>query len=156
MDSATLARHLKLEKLHHEGGFFRRTYTAPHSAGERPRATMIQYLVTPEEFSAFHLLQADEIFGFHAGDAVEMFQITASGDLSRIVLGTRFDRGEVPQVIVPGGVWQATRLLDGGNWALLGCTVVPGFEYTDYRVPSRPELTKLFPQHASLIEELTR
>jgi predicted cupin superfamily sugar epimerase len=31
--------------------------------------------------------------------------------------------------VVPGGAWQASRSL--GAYTLMGCTVAPGFEYSD-------------------------
>jgi predicted cupin superfamily sugar epimerase len=71
-------------------------------------------------------------------------------------LGNRLDEGERPQVVVRRGVWQGSRLADGGAWALLGCTVSPGFEFEDYEAGERAELCARWPAFRQLICELTR
>jgi predicted cupin superfamily sugar epimerase len=59
------------------------------------------------------------------------------------------------QVVVPRGVWQGSILEPGGDFALLGCTVAPGFDYADYQHGNREELLKQFPAHADLIRRLS-
>jgi len=71
------------------------------------------------------------------------------------VLGTNLIAGEFPQVVVPAGVWQGTRLAGDAGFALLGCTVAPGFDYADYRGGSRAELTAKWPAFAAEIARLT-
>jgi hypothetical protein len=70
-------------------------------------------------------------------------------------LGNRLDEGERPQVVVRRGVWQGSRLAAGGAWALLGCTVSPGFEFEDYEAGERAELCARWPVFRQLICELT-
>ncbi len=65
-------------------------------------------------------------------------------------------KGETPQVIVPALTWQGTKLIEGGSWALMGCTVAPGFEFADYLHGHREELTQKFPQHRELIQQYTK
>ena len=65
-------------------------------------------------------------------------------------------RGERPQVVVERGVWQGSRLVAGGKWALLGCTVSPGFEFEDYEMGVREELSAGWPEFAREIAALTR
>ena len=79
-----------------------------------------------------HRLQTDEIFHFYLGDPVEMLQLGPDDSGKVLILGTNLLRGMRPQVIVPAGVWQGSRLLPGGRFALLGTTVSPGFERADY------------------------
>jgi uncharacterized protein len=148
-DAEAVIRHLQLEWLPPEGGYFRSTYRSKSSSA-------IYYLVTPNEFSALHRLPQDEVFHFYRGDAVEMLQIHADGRAEILLLGTHLESGEVPQAVAPGGVWQGTRLIDGGRWALLGCTVAPPFEYALYEHGKRAELSRQFPQHRPLIEKFTR
>ncbi|PKP68174.1 MAG: hypothetical protein CVT83_06290, partial [Alphaproteobacteria bacterium HGW-Alphaproteobacteria-5] len=144
-----LIARLGLTKLPEEGGLYRETYRSaqemrlPH--GDRACCTAIYYLVTPDEFSALHRVASDEIFHFYAGDAVEMFQLWDDGAAQTIRLGPDVLGGEFPQVVVPAGVWQGTRLAEGGAWALLGCTVSPGFELADFEAGRRQDLLDAFP-----------
>lgn len=159
-DLPALIARLGLEKLPEEGGLFRETYRSTQTLvtpqGERPCCTAIYYLVTPEEFSALHRVASDEIFHFYAGDPVEMFQLWEDGEAQTIVLGPDILGGQFPQVVVPAGVWQGTRLRDAGAFALLGCTVAPGFELADFEAGDRSTLTRQFPHLADDIALFTR
>jgi predicted cupin superfamily sugar epimerase len=145
-----------------EGGWFVRTHEAAdwvsveRYGGLRRTGTAIYYLLEPETFSELHRLKSDEVFHFYAGDAVEMLQL-AEGSAGRLVtIGNDLAAGERPQVVVERGVWQGSRLKAGGAWALLGCTVSPGFEYEDYEAADRAELKGLWPEWAETIADLTR
>jgi predicted cupin superfamily sugar epimerase len=150
-----------------EGGWYVRTYEAEEFVpatvfadsrydGERRTSTAIYYLLEPDTFSEMHLLQSDEIFHFYAGDAVEMLQLLPDGGSERVVIGNDLAAGERPQVVVRRGVWQGSRLVQGGSWALLGCTVSPGFEFVDYAEGRRPELVARWPEWEEMIVALTR
>lgn len=150
-----------------EGGWYARTYESDEMvpatnfddgryAGPRRTGTAIYYLLEPDTFSEMHLLQSDEIFHFYAGDAVEMLQLLSGGTIRRVVIGNNFLAGERPQVVVPRGAWQGSRLVPGGKWALLGCTVSPGFEFEDYSEGDRATLAEGWPQAKTLIAALTR
>ena len=150
-----------------EGGWYVRTYEAEEMvageafgdgryAGARRTGTAIYYLLEPGTFSEMHRLKSDEVFHFYAGDAVAMLQLTADGRGERVVIGNDLVRGERPQVVVGRGVWQGSRLVAGGRWALLGCTVSPGFEFEDYEAGERVELCQGWPQFAEEIAALTR
>jgi predicted cupin superfamily sugar epimerase len=149
-----------------EGGFYIRTYESgeriPASAfaegrydGPRHTATAIYYMLEPGTFSEIHRLKSDEIFHFYAGDAVEMLQLHAGGRGEIIRIGNRLDQGERPQVLAPRNVWQGSHLVSGGAWALLGCSVSPGFEFEDYETESRTTLCAQWPAFSQLIRELT-
>lgn len=149
-----------------EGGYFYRTYESeewiPREAlptrygSERRAGTAIYYLLTPETFSAMHRLASDEIFHFYLGDPVEMLQLHPDGTGCLAQLGTDLKAGMSPQVVVRRGVWQGSRLRPGGRVALLGTTVTPGFDYSDYRHGDRDELVAAYPRFRSYIESLTR
>jgi hypothetical protein len=85
-----------------------------------------------------------------------MLQLWPDGSAKRVIIGTDFERHESPQVVVPHGVWQGSRLVAGGEFALLGCTVSPGFEYVDYQSGSRTLLSAAYPEYRDLISALTR
>jgi predicted cupin superfamily sugar epimerase len=125
-------------------------------AGARHTGTAIYYLLEPGTFSEMHRLRSDEIFHFYGGDAVEMLQLHADGGGSMIRIGDNFRQDERPQVVVARGVWQGSRLAPGGEWALLGCTVSPGFEFEDYETATREELSAGWPEFSQLIRLLTR
>src|SRR5262249_25140359 len=145
--------------------FFRETYRAAESlaaaalperyAGGRAHSTAIYYLLTPTTFSALHRLASDEVFHFYAGDPVRMLQLFPDGTGRTVVLGPDVARGLNPQLVVPRGVWQGSRLEPGGAYALLGCTVAPGFDYQDYEGARRQDLLHSYPAFATLIQELT-
>ena len=150
-----------------EGGWFVRVYEASEMIspenfaddrydGPRRTGTAIYYLLEPETFSEMHRLQSDEVFHFYAGDAVEMLQLSEDGSGTRIVIRNDLLRGKRPQAVVERGVWQGSRLVTGGRWALLGCTVSPGFEFEDYEAGDRAELSAGWPEFAAEIAALTR
>jgi uncharacterized protein len=157
---------LQLEPLTIEGGYFRETYRSasqiPRSAlpsaynGPRAFSTCIYYLLTPDTFSVIHRLPGEEIFHFYLGDPVEMLQLHSDGNGEIITLGSDLRAGMHPQHIVPGNVWQGSRLKAGGRFALMGTTVAPGFDYADYETANREELIRQFPTFADQIRILTR
>ena len=151
---------LHLEPHPVEGGWFRRTYTSAGSVellcGRRPQGTAIYYLLEAGTFSEMHVLASDEIFHFYLGDPVEMLQLNPDGRSALLTLGPDLRKGQRPQIIVPAGVWQGTRLVDGGKVALLGCTVTPGFDFADYHGGSYAELAAKWPSEAERIRKLTR
>ncbi len=158
---------LDLKPLPEEGGYYRETYRSEKIDAparllgidtDEPRvmSTAIYYLIIPESFSALHRIKSEEIFHFYAGDPVEMIQINKQGVLSRCVLGADIFKGEVPQVVVPRGDWQALRLPKGSAWSLMGTTVSPGFEFADFEVGDREQLLKDFPAHREEIMRFTR
>jgi predicted cupin superfamily sugar epimerase len=151
---------LGLEAHPREGGWFRRTYEAAArvEGGERLAGTAIYYLLEPGTFSEMHRLKSDEIFHFYAGDAVEQLQLFADGRGELVRLGSELASGARPQVVVKAGVWQGARLVAEATigWALLGCTVTPGFAYEDYESATAEELCAGWPEWAAAIRALTR
>jgi uncharacterized protein len=103
-----------------------------------------------------HVLASDETFHFYLGDPVEMLQLLPDGSSKIVILGPDLAAGQQIQLVVPTGIWQGTRLVDGGKVALLGCTVTPGFDFADYRNASADELIATWPQEAERIRKLTR
>ena len=164
--SDDLIRKLSLVPLPHEGGFFRETYRSrlrlPAAAlpdgvaGERDASTAIYYLLTGTSFSALHRLKSDEVFHFYLGDPVEMLQLLPDGKNNVLVLGADIAAGMSPQSVVPAGVWQGSRLLAGGEFAVLGATTAPGFDFADFELGDRARLMTSYPEQAEMIAALTR
>jgi predicted cupin superfamily sugar epimerase len=160
MTADQIKRLLNLEPHPIEGGWYRRTYTSAVSVallrGVRPYGTAIYYLLEAGTFSEMHVLSSDEIFHFYLGDPVEMLQLLPDGGSAVLTLGQDLEAGHQVQLVVPGGVWQGTRLVGDGKVALLGCTVTPGFDFADYRNAGAEELIAQWPLEAKRIRKLTR
>jgi len=157
---------LKLEPLAGEGGLFAEAYRSalrlPKEAlpkcysGDRPLATAIYYMLTPETFSAMHRLKGDEVYHFYLGDPVEMLILKADGSAEAILIGQDIAAGMRVQHKVCGGTWQGSRLAPGGKFALMGTTMSPGFDPADFELGNREELSARYPMYAPLIAMLTR
>ena len=150
---------------HPEGGFYRQTYRAPlilsqtalpGFAGDRAASTAIYFLLADDQFSALHRLRSDEVWHFYAGSALIVQVIDPRGTYSEILLGNNAASGEQFQAVVPAGCWFGSSLLRPNTYALVGCTVAPGFDFADFEMAKRVELTTHYPQHRNIIERLTR
>lgn len=159
---------LKLEPHPIEGGFFRETYRSAgiipveslpseySTQSGRSLGTSIYYLLTTDTYSEMHRLPTEEVFHLYLGGPVRMLQLFAGGASREVIIGTDILAGEQPQVIVPPGVWQGSMLAPGVEFALLGATMAPGFDFADYEQGRRAVLTELYPDQAELIRLLTR
>ncbi len=162
---------LNLAPLPGEGGYFRETYRAeeiipdsalpPRYSGGRSHSTQIYFLLTPNSPSRMHIVASDEVFHHYLGDPVEQLQLHPDGTAAIAHIGKDLRRGERPQMVVPRGVWQGCRLTPGRNaagFALLGCTVSPGFDWQDFRLGGREEMLAIWlgndPHISQLIDAL--
>jgi len=151
---------------HPEGGYFRETYRSNavltaqalpvRYGGDRAFGTAIYYLLTPDTFSVMHRLSTDEVYHFYLGDAVEMLLLRPDGTSQQLVLGHDLTAGEHVQFVVPRMWWQGCRVRHGGKFALLGCTMAPGFDFADFEEGKRAELEPAYPDAKELIHALTR
>jgi uncharacterized protein len=161
-----LKARLNLAPHPREGGYFVQTWKSeelipksaldPRYSGARAAGTAIYYLLEPGTFSEMHRLASDEVFHFYLGDPVEMLQLWPDGSSRTVILGQDLAAGMTPQMVVPKYVWQGSRLVPGGSFALLGCSVSPGFDYADYEAASCQELARGWPSQRELIRLLTR
>ena len=152
---------------HPEGGYYRETYRAPlilpyaalpSHGGDRSASTAIYFLLAGDEFSAFHRIRSDELWHFYAGSGLLVHVITPAGEYEQLLLGNNAAAGEQFQTVVPAGCWFGSSLRDSsaGTYALVGCTVAPGFDFVDFEMAKRNELLAQYPQHRAIIERLTR
>lgn len=157
---------LELSPLPWEGGFFRETYRSslkvapPPGRGppaDRNCCTHIYFLLRTGVVSAMHLVASDEVFHHYMGDAIEQLWLLEDGSSRVVKIGSNLVAGERPQVIVPAGVWQGARVAAGGThgYALLGCSVSPGFDWADFSLGERDRLIQGWPAAAAMIEALT-
>jgi len=159
-----------IEKLelepHPEGGYFKETYRSTgeikqdslgsNFEGPRNYSTCIYFLLTSNDFSAFHKIKQDEIWHFYDGSPIRLHVISPSGEYSKHRIGRELALGETPQLVVLAGCWFAAEVLNESDFSLVGCTVSPGFDFRDFEMRSRTKLISLFPEHEKIISRLTR
>ncbi|CAH2805940.1 MAG: FIG018171: hypothetical protein of Cupin superfamily [uncultured Paraburkholderia sp.] len=161
---AELIRRLGLE-LHPEGGYFSETYRAAarvtRSSGladstTRSASTAIYYLLCDGAHSAWHRIQSDEVWHFfYAGEPLNVHVLGEHGMLVTHRLGNALtDTQAVFQAVVPAGLWFAAEYADPSTFALVGCTVSPGFEFSEFELADIEVLKAQHPQHAALIKLL--
>jgi len=132
--AAEIIRRLDL-KPHPEGGHYRETYRHVPAGGGRGAMTAIYFLLAAGEESAWHRVDAAEIWHFYAGARLSL-SVSQDGVSTRLMtLGSDLLAGQVPQAIVPAGAWQSARSL--GAWTLVGCTVGPAFEFAGFEMAAR-------------------
>ena len=151
---------------HPEGGWFRETYrsgeTIPEAGlpvrflGERSFSTAISFLLEPGDISALHRLKSDEVWHFYEGGPLTVHVITPDGKYKEILLGRDPEKGERFQAVVPAGCWFGAEPAGVAGFSLVGCTVAPGFDFSDFEMARCTELESLFPDHAALIRRMTR
>jgi len=155
---------------HPEGGHYRETYRAPmkvqgppeNFGGVRSASTAIYFLLSGDEFSGFHRNKADEVWHYYGGSSsLLVYEIFPDGELKVLRIGNNLEKGDSLQGVSPGGIWFGSRLENPRNneeepaFALVGCTVAPGFAFEDFEIAKREELVKQYPKHDKIITELT-
>lgn len=163
MTAQDLIEYLQLVP-HPEGGFYKETYRAdlkvgmsPHGSQDpatRSASTAIYFLLRSQDVSHFHRIDADEGWHFYAGSPLTLHVIHPSGEYERTVLG----EAHTPnfQTIVPAGAWFGATVDEENTYALVGCTVAPGFEFSGFEMATRNDLLSLYPQHSDIISRLTQ
>lgn len=148
---------------HPEGGYFRETYrcgeTVARSAypAQRSASTAIYYLLCDDAYSAWHRIRSDEIWHFYAGGALDVHVLEAAGRLRTHRLGdASMCADAVYQAVVPAGCWFAAERVDPATYTLAGCTVAPGFEFSEFELAEPALLLRTHPAHAALIHRLSR
>ena len=167
MEAQKVVELLKLEP-HHEGGYFRRTYTSkidvsitkgsyspsendPNSGIQRSIMTSIFYMLTSEAPTMYmHLNRSDIVHYFHLGSAVDFFVIPPTGELIQETLGADILSGEKLQLLVPGGCWKAATMKEperakGQGFSLTSEVVAPGFDYMDNALAKTDDIKTRFP-----------
>lgn len=149
---------------HPEGGYFRRIYCSKDQVNvserynnkQRFASSHIYYLLQEHDFSAFHRLKSDEHWHFYSGSPLLLYIIDRSDQLQTIVLGHPLTtHNAVPHYCIEQGLWFAAELLSKDDYALIGCTVAPAFEYEDWELANRIELSNQYPQFHDIIMRLT-
>jgi uncharacterized protein len=144
-------------KRHPEGGYFTEVYRAKDrvlcNKIERSACTSIYFLLPASDISVLHQIKSDELWHFYEGSPLTVHMIDRQGKYRNFVLGKALESGQCLQNWVPAGCWFGATVEEG--FALVGCTVAPGFEFEDFRMADRIALQRQFPQHMNLIAKLT-
>jgi len=156
-------KQLQLKK-HPEGGYYKEVYRSGERIlpthlpkrykSSRNFSTSIYFLLEGRQFSAFHLLQSDELWHFYDGSTVLLYIINQKGELSVKKLGR--DEGSKLQLTIEKQNWFAAEVKNKKSFSLFGCTVSTGFEFEDFELGRRDELINNFPRHSDLIKRLTK
>jgi predicted cupin superfamily sugar epimerase len=145
---------------HPEGGYFAETWRSTQLVetpfGTRSTGTAIYFLLTEGNFSAFHRIRSDELWHWYEGAAVEVHMLHKDGSYGRLLLGSNAAAGQSYQGIVPAGAWFASHCVGSPGYALVGCTVSPGFDFADFELAAFDTLSARFPAHRELIKRFTR
>ncbi len=149
---------------HPEGGYYREMYRSKNSIsetdlpegfrGDHCLGSAIYYLLKDNQFLTFHRVRQDEIWHFYSGNPMLIYTLHAEGAVVR-KLGIHPEKGELPMMVIPGGTVFAAEVENRRGYALIGCTVSPGFEFSDYEKLHRDELLEQFPHSRVVIENLS-
>jgi uncharacterized protein len=178
IDAEFIIKKLELEKHIHEGGYFKESYRSPdmisnnkfHSKKQeheiyeespypekiRPASTLIYYLLVGKQYSAIHRVKSDEIWHFYLGSPVTIHIINEDRISPRIQLGNNLENGENIHYVVKKDTWFCAELNNKRTFALMGCTVSPGFDFEDFELGSKDKLILHYPQHKDLIERFSK
>jgi predicted cupin superfamily sugar epimerase len=151
---------------HPEGGWYRESYRSavniaaaalPESFdGVRCVSTAIYFLLERGDISILHRIKSDELWHFYAGASLTVHVIDPAGEYRKLELGSDIAAGAQFQAVVPAGCWFGAEMSAWGEFALVGCTVAPGFDFADFEMGERGELMRRYPQHAVIISRLTK
>lgn len=132
LSAADIIARLDLQP-HPEGGFYRQTHKGEANIDGRAGSTAIYYLLEAGDCSAWHRVRdAEEIWHFYAGGPLSLTLSQNGHDAESFYLGPDIAAGQRPQILVPTDCWQTAESL--GEWTLVGCTVVPGFEFASFEM----------------------
>ncbi len=158
MDPLQLIQTLDL-KPHPEGGFYKETYRGSleieiENLKIRNSSTAIYYLLQDKDKSHFHKVLSDEIWLYHQGETVEIYEMDDSGNLITHHLGIDIENGEIPQIVISKNHWFAARIKSNTGYCLVSCIVAPGFEFEDFELANKEVLLKQHPHYQEIIEQM--
>ncbi|MCF2857736.1 cupin domain-containing protein [Pseudoalteromonas sp. SMS1] len=149
--------HYRFSRLPVEGTLYKSTWRADTEvAGEKPAGTAMigMYCHPLKSVSCFHRLNHDEIWHFYAGDPFCLYLLYPDGNTQTVVMGTDFSQGQLIQCRIPAGVWQAGEVRPGGDYAIFGCTMAPGFTGDCFEAADHEALKLQYPKMSEAITRL--
>ncbi len=162
-DARKLIQHLQLAP-HPEGGYFRQTYCSSELIAaaalperynsDRAFSTAIYFLLPGDQVSRLHRLRSDEVWHFYEGNGLRLHLFEETGVYRELRLGAQRSENEEFQVVVPAETWFGVTVAEHHGFALVGCTVAPGFQFSDFTMAGAEKLRDRFPEHRELIGRL--
>jgi predicted cupin superfamily sugar epimerase len=149
---------------HPEGGYFTEKFRSHEKInkglperfqGGHSLYTSIYFLLKGNDISAFHILKSDEIWHFYEGTTLLIHTILNDGFVNTVRLGRKYNKDDVFQHLIKAGTYFCAEVEDKSSYSFVGCTVSPGFEYSDFTLCKRNELLNLYPQNKDLILKFT-
>lgn len=156
---------LGLTPLYGEGGMYRQTYCSdeilpmsclPGRACEKPLSSAIYYMLNRNSFSRLHRLSSDEVYHFYYGGTVEMLLLIPNGNGRVVRLGADLEKGDQFQLVVPRNTWQGLHMIGDAEFALLGTTMAPAYDQTDFEEGDLQTLIDSYPDFEDLIRVLSQ
>ena len=152
-------------KPHPEGGYYRETYRCEELIsqpclparfkGDRHYGTAIYYMLKAGDVSRLHRIASDEVWHFYLGGPMTVVELKPDGSSDQVVLGTDVIGRQRLQHVVKAGSWFGAYPNPGTDYALVGCTVAPGFDFVDLEIARRKELLAKYPREEDTIRQLT-
>lgn len=152
-DNVQRLKDVFLLQQHSEGGWFAEIYKSSFVQNDRATAGSIYFLLDREDVSHFHQIDCDEIWYYHEGCGMVIY-VWQNNVMSKYLLGMNTEKNEQPMVIIPAGAIFAAENIDKGDYTFISCATTPAFQYQGFRLVSRAELQKLYPQASAHILQL--
>lgn len=153
-------------KPHPEGGYFKEVFRSEgkipkacsHNrfGGDRSYMTSVYFLLSHDDFSAFHQFKQDEIWNFHYGSSICLHTIDTDGSYTKFKCGLDIKNGDNIQCMVKAGQWFCATVEEENGFAVVGCVVAPGFDFADFELGHTKQLLEKFPQHKEIIKKYSR
>ena len=116
----------KLQMIPHpEGGYFKESY-------RNENISLIYYLLQKKEKSHWHRLTKNEILHFYNGDPLKLLISKDGKNIEEIILNNKINNDQIFHYIVKAGTWFSME--SQGEYSLIGCAVVPPFDYDDFEL----------------------
>ena len=142
---------------HPEGGWYCETYRSQGDVeterGQRQLATVIYFMLSGDDISAFHRLNSDEFWYYHQGARMNVHIIHENGKYEYLKLGPIGEEGSRPQLLLPAGCWFAADCEDKSSYSLISCSVHPGFDFLDFELAKLESLILQYPEYSGVIEK---
>ena len=91
---------------HPEGGHYRETFRDSGGPDGRGASSLIYFLLAAGELSAWHRVDATEVWHYYAGAPLVLTVSPNGHDAESRHLGPELAVGQRPQIVVPAGHWQ--------------------------------------------------
>ena len=112
---------------HPEGGHFAETVR-----DSKNQISHIYYLLTKEETSHWHKINKDELIVFYDGDPLQILLSKDKIHTQKIIIGKDINKDHKYHFVVKAETWFS--MVSLGKWSLIGCIVVPAFNYKDFEL----------------------